>query len=289
MVLGSSTRVDRELGIREVVQLFGSRPAQMFGCLHAPLKHPLAAVVICPSVAADFTLSYRRQVVLARSLASRGVLVQRFHYRGSGNSHGDPSAVTYDSLVEDARTAIALMRERAHSTPLALLGMGWGAMVAATADFRLPVALWEPISEPRRYYHDALRARMIRHVVEPAGRPASAGHLLEELETTGSIDVVGYSLYRGLHETSRERTLTGELGTRPRRILVVQPAGKDALRTDYGRLVGTWRERGFDVESATVGKPAPIWFHGPHVRQSDGTACEVGARVHAWLCSQAAS
>ena len=285
-VASESVRIDRELGIRESVYFFDSGPNRLFACRHAPLGEPGAAAVLCPSVYADFTLSYRRQVALARSLAARGVIVQRFHYRGSGNSDGDGAESTYDALVEDADAAIALLDEHTRALPIVLVGMGWGALVAASASRRLDgpsLALWEPVSDVRRYYREAVRARMIRHVLEPKGRPASAKQLLDDLTTDGSIDVVGYLVHRALYETALDRTLAGELAETSARILVIKPDGRDALGTDYERLEASLSPPAQAVASTTVGKPTPIWFHGPHVRLSDDVASEVACRIHSWL------
>jgi hypothetical protein len=281
-----STRVDHELGILERVGFFGPRSSPLFGCVHAPLGPTVAAVVLCSSLYADLTLGYRRQVMFARFLAARGVLVHRFHYRGTGNSFGDPAEITYESLVEDASLASGQVSEVASSVPLSFAGVGWGAMVAASVsrDFRnAPLVLWEPLADPSRYYEEALRARMIRHVMAPSGRPQSAASLLEELEATGSIDVIGYRLNRGLYQSSTHRSLTGELGAPPRRVLLVKPDGKDVYRTDHAMLAATWTKQGFGVDVATVGKPTPIWFHGPHVHLSEETAREVASCVRSWV------
>jgi hypothetical protein len=285
-VVSDSVRIDRELRIRESVGLFQARSNRLFACQHAPFGEAVAAAVLCPSVYADFTLSYRRQVALARSLAARGVIVQRFHYRGSGNSDGDGAAVTYGALVEDAHAAIDLLHENTRALPTVLIGMGWGALVAASVSRDLDgtsLAVWEPVSDVRRYYREAVKARMIRHVLEPSGRPGSAEQLLDELKAEGSIDVVGYLVHLALYETARERTLAGELGENSPRILVIKPDGRDALGTDYERLEASLAPRARSVASITFGRPTPIWFHGPHVRLADDVASEVAGRIHSWL------
>jgi alpha/beta superfamily hydrolase len=279
-------RTDSKLRIRESAHFFESGSNRLFAFRHAPLGEPVALALVCPSIYADFTLSYRREVVLARSLAARGVIVQRFHYRGSGNSDGDAAGVMYDALVEDAHAAAQLLAEQAPGLPLALVGMGWGAIVAATVSRPLPgapLAVWQPVADISRYYKEAVRARMIRHVVEPKGRPASAEQLLAELATEGSIDVLGYPVHRALYETAGPRTLPGELGYGARRMLLIQPDGRDALRTDYAQLAASCAAQGAEVETITIGKPTPIWFHGPHVRLSDDAARKVAANISSWL------
>jgi alpha/beta superfamily hydrolase len=65
-----------------------------------------------------------------RALAARGVATLRFNFRGVGESEGRYSGTLE---VEDARAAVALLRERLPGAPVALGGYSFGAMVALAA------------------------------------------------------------------------------------------------------------------------------------------------------------
>jgi pimeloyl-ACP methyl ester carboxylesterase len=285
--VSTSTRIDTLLRIEEQMGYFGPTSTPLFCSLYAPLDSPaLAAVVVCSSLDADFTLNYRRLVVLARQLAARGVLVQRFHYRGVGHSYGDPAATTYDDLVNDALLASHVLLERFAVAPLSLLGTGWGAIVAASAASKLPLAslvFWEPLTSPEPYYEEALRALRIRHLLHASAARPPDERPLEESMAGGALDIFGYPLHRALYESSKDRSLTGELPPPPRRILMLRPAGKDAYRTDYQTLLSKWKTLGFAVDCFEAGRPVPIWFHGPQTLQVDEVAEDVAARIHAWL------
>lgn len=70
-------------------------------------------------------------VTAARALVDRGVAALRFNFRGVGASEGSYSGTFAD--VDDARAAVALVRERLPGAALALGGYSFGAMVALTA------------------------------------------------------------------------------------------------------------------------------------------------------------
>jgi alpha/beta superfamily hydrolase len=65
-----------------------------------------------------------------RALAARGVATLRFNFRGVGESEGRYSGTLE---IEDARAAVALLRERLPGAPVALGGYSFGAMVALAA------------------------------------------------------------------------------------------------------------------------------------------------------------
>ena len=126
----SRTRRVDAIGIVEEIGFVDSGGRQMFSALHRPDGASNAAVVICSPIQAEQLRNYRREVLLARELARQGLTVQRFHYRGSGNSDGSPADVTFETMLEDARTALRLMQDRADGA-IALVGTRLGASVAA--------------------------------------------------------------------------------------------------------------------------------------------------------------
>jgi alpha-beta hydrolase superfamily lysophospholipase len=95
------------MGIAEEVAFVGDLGNRMFSVLHRPLDSPVAAVVLCPSLYADAIHNYRREVELARALAARGIAVQRFQYRGTGQSDGNDLDITYERLCDDSQEVLA--------------------------------------------------------------------------------------------------------------------------------------------------------------------------------------
>lgn len=282
--MSQTSRIDTRMGIEERVCFFGPRPV-LFGCVHAPVTPAIATIVFCPPVDADFHLSYRKHVLVARFLAAAGIAVQRFHYRGTGNSYGNGEDTTFEGLVDDALRAADLVLPSAQATAVAFLGAGWGALVAAAAAARFPGAsliLWQPVTDPARYYREAVLAAMTHETVATWSTEPRR-EILEELERNGAADIVGYTIHRRLYETSKRRTLVGELGSRPRPVLLIDPVGRHSRRKEYDVLVDALLSQGFSVDVAALGKPDAVWFHGQHGHMQTDTAREVAHRVHTWL------
>lgn len=254
-VAGVAARTDPRSGVRDEAFFFGPPVGRRFGFLHRPSTDPVGGVVVCSPNEAETMRHYRKEFLLGRLLAARGVAVQRFHYLGEGNSDGDGSLTTLDTMTEDAATAADVLRERAGVTRVAFVATRLGAVAAAAATRETgdPVALWEPVTDVRAYFREVLRWRLMREVRAAAidGRP-STDALLRQMAERGSIDIVGYPLHRSLYESAGERTLLKELGDRRRRVLVVQLALGGDLRRDHADLVASLRRAGSTVDVRMV-------------------------------------
>lgn len=260
------------------------------GCAHAPLgTTPRAGVVICSSLFGEFLSNYyRREVLLAAALGGQGLAVQRFHYRGTGNSDGRAEEVTFDAMVDDARAAAARLRQEEGVTDVAYLGTRFGAMVAAAAADELagaPLVLWAPVSDGERYFREAFRARMIRELKEGRVERPSTATMLDDLEQDGSVDVLGHAIHRTLFHSANRRSLAASLTTGPRPVLLIQIGKSSQLQGDYAELVGPWRGAGWPVETRVVIEDEAWWFVGEEWKaeeQRAGTAALV-AQTHEWL------
>jgi len=241
-------------GSVEEVSFIGPSGAGMFAFLHLPEDRPiLGGLLVCSPMDAETLRHYRKEVLLGRALAPRGVAVLRFHYRGAGNSDCEAEDVTYDSMREDALTAAAWLAERIGTSDLAFLGTRWGALTAAAAASErpgAPIVLWEPTLDTATYFRESLRWRRIRDLHR--GTETSTEAMLETMRTAGQIDVLGHPLGHALYQSSAGRTLRDELGDDPRPALLVQIGLGGELRTDYAKLCAAWRDAGFDVESVRI-------------------------------------
>lgn len=287
----TAERVDPEARIAERVTVSADRSPALFACFHQPLDRAWAALVVCPPLDPDFTVNYRRYVVLARLLASDGVRVVRFHYRGTGHSAGDPADTSYQDLVEDALHAAGLASSE--TGRLCVMGGGWGALISASVARSLPGAplvLWDPIDVADRYYREARRARLIATMRNSAPDNADNSSPFVSPDGAASLDVAGYVLHRRLEETSRGRNLVEELGPTPRSVLLVQSRDEVARSQWKGEVVDTWRGQGLSVEECSAGSSASTWFPAEKRAESPSdTARSVGACVVQWLRGEALS
>lgn len=261
--VGWSSRVDHAAGIREEVAFFGRSRWKVFGTVHAPLADPVAGLVICCPLQAELLRNYRREVLLARRLASLGVAVQRFHYRGAGHSDGPTEEVTLPSMIEDALDAADHLTEATGVERVGFMGARWGGLVAAAAaPAGRPLALWEPVLHPARYFDEILRFRLTHEMKEGGAGSSSAQGLLQELRTTGAVDILGHTLERSLYDSAVGASLEDAVGPRTGPVLLAQVSWGRTLRREYRDLADRWRARHVEVETAVVPDREAWWLSG---------------------------
>ena len=115
---------------RRIESHFLAGPA---GRLEALLEEPeeqaprLAALVCHPHPLYGGTMHNKVVYRMARGLRGSGIAVLRFNFRGVGASEGEHAHMTGE--IEDARAALAWLRERYPDLPFALAGFSFGARV----------------------------------------------------------------------------------------------------------------------------------------------------------------
>jgi hypothetical protein len=249
----------RDDGVTEEVEFFGD-DALLFGCRHVPAGDVRAGLVVCSPILSDFGANYQREVRLGRRLAAEGVVVQRFHPRGVGQSDGEGTDVTLTSMIEDAQLAVAHLRQRYDVEVIGLLGTRFGALSASSVAAELggaPVVLWEPTVDPRRFIREGLRARSV-HLLKRAG--AGPEDPESELASRGYVDLLGLPVGRELFTTAGGNELTARLGERPRPVLLVQLDPRDELRDEYRELAERWSAAGLSVTTRCCPCDEAWWF-----------------------------
>jgi hypothetical protein len=201
----------------------GSGTDRLFGSFALPPGEPTACVLIHSPLYAENARNYRREVILARDLAVRGIASLRFHYRGSGYSDGDPAAVSFTSMCADASVALARLIERCPGIPVGYMGTRLGALVAARTArdaAPAPMLLWDPAPDAAAFLNDAAKGRRAGGMVADRQLGESAAGD-EDPWSTGYLDSLGYRLPVGLRDSLDGVSLAGCLGDAPRPILVV--------------------------------------------------------------------
>jgi pimeloyl-ACP methyl ester carboxylesterase len=285
------SRKDADSNATESIRYFGSGADKMMGSLHQPQGSIHAGLVVCSPILADFYTRYRHEVILGRDLAARGTAVFRFQYRGTGNSDGDEALTTFDSMVADALEAAAALRDLTGVRDVTFLGTRFGALIAAAAaeaDGARTLVLWEPVLEATTYFREANRARLVQTASRGEGQGSTFEELLAQLERGEVADILGYSLYRALYDSSSVRTLDGELGDDPRSILIMQLGNRPELRKTFVALADRLRGRGHDVDTRTVSLGEPWWMNaeGWTAVESRPQAQELIASTTAWIAER---
>lgn len=236
----TATRVDPTSGITEEIAYFG-QPPRMFGAVHLPAGEPRAGLVVCPSIYGELVNIYRLEVIQSRHVAAEGIAVQRFHYRGDGNSEGGIELLDLEAMTADALDAQRALMERTGVDKVGFLGAGMGAFVAAAAAETVPGAplvLWHP----QLHGSDFFRAEQ----------------MVDKVDADGYLKLLGFTLHRNLLQSLVGKDLVDVLET-PRPVLVVQMTGGEEPSEEITALAEAWRGRGADVTVAAVGGNQKWW------------------------------
>jgi hypothetical protein len=250
--------------VREEAAFVDVEGHRIFTRAHLPGQGAVNGLVICPPLFAEFPRNYRKEVELARTLPRFGIAVQRFQYRGLGNSEGESDMMSFDSMLADTFAATDLLQRNCRVLNVAYLGTRLAAVVAAAAARARGAVLvaWEPVLDPAAYFREIVRHALMRDVAEGAsgsGRPRPS---IEAIEKTGFADVLGYPVHRTLYASMLQHRFVSELGEEARRILVVQLSSKDELREEYGGLLAVLRAGGHTVDARVVKTTESWWFTG---------------------------
>jgi len=193
---------------------------RLFGIMTRPAADRAAApsIVLLNTGAGHHVGPHRLYVPLAREWAAEGHLVFRFDLGGIGDSaapHGAEGGDAYPGhMIDDAREAIALVRQEAPDRPVMLVGLcsgGWLAFEAARSG--LPVGAIISINPPL-YLRDGDRGwvrqqRQIDRYHRSIRDPMKWLKALRSATTTAAV-VRTIARRAGRHATTRLRRLTGD-------------------------------------------------------------------------------
>jgi len=259
-----AARIDGATGVEERLEhLVGPR-----GLLYSWSAWPQGAnslVVICSSVLGDFVSNYHRERQLGRDLAAHGHGVIRFHYTGEGNSQGDRRDMTFESMCADAEAVLTISASMGYSK-LGVVGTRVGALVAAAVvanSPQVPLALWEPVTDPARFIQEAGRVRKMSRLTQEQSIAAPSWR--EELAKHQVLDILGYDLYPAFVESLGNVDLLTLLGTSTRKLLVARfGSAADSLAS----LAANLRDRGFQVTTGSFGSQEAWWLDKETVADS---------------------
>jgi len=257
-----STWCDPRSGETEETTFLEVDGARIIAFLHVPRGPVRAGVLLCGSLYEDLQVNYRRELLLARELAGRGMATVRFHYRGTGNSDGLSSGpVTLRSLVEDARAAESWLRQRTGVADIAFYGAKLGALVcAALADGagQAPTVLCAPALSGADYFRAMSRAGRVARVRAQRATGGQTGDMGATGARDSFVEILGHKVYTASLEDLRPRQL--ELApVKGRHVLMIQIAASEALTKPYEALAERLREGGAELDVLRV-QARQVWF-----------------------------
>jgi len=247
--------------VREEAGWLGPPGRRTFGVRHLP-PQPQAALVVCSPVGGEGDSNYRREVLLSRALARRGIAVQRTHWRGTGNSDGDPAQLTFESMVDDGCRAVDSLAASV-DVPTIVLGTRLSGFVAAEVMTRVggrALSLWQPPADGAGYFRELGRMLRVNKLAQAAGqaldRPRS---LHDELESDGVSEVGGYQIHRAYHRSMLDRRLADVTFPDVTDVQVVQFGGA-SLPDFLQQRVDAWGAAGHRVATSLLSERETWWF-----------------------------
>jgi hypothetical protein len=247
--------------VREEAGWLGPPGRRVFGVRHLP-PEPRAALVVCSPVGGEGDSNYRREVLLSRALARRDIAVQRTHWRGTGNSDGDPAQLTFDSMVDDGCRAVESLATSVDA-PTILLGTRLSGFVAAEVMTRVggrALSLWQPPIDGTAYFRELGRMLRVNKMAQAAGHALDAPRSLhDELETDGVTEVGGYQIHRAYHRSMLDRRLADVTLPDVTDVQVVQFGG-GSLPGHLQERVDEWGAAGHRVTTSLLSERETWWF-----------------------------
>lgn len=187
--------------------------ARLFAVAHEPVGTPSGNVyVFCHPFAEEKLWAHRVFVVYARRLAAAGAAVLRVDLRGNGDSDGDFSDSSVETGIADIRCAIDHARQRWSSASVHLLGLRFGATLAAlVAERSSDVArliLWAPVTDGEKFMQEVLRTNLATQTAVYKEVRFDRTELVEQMRAGGTVNVDGYAMAYPMYEEAARIKLT---------------------------------------------------------------------------------
>lgn len=261
----------------------------LFGVLHEPLTRTdegkqepeSVGIIFCNPFAEENLIGHRVMVTMARYLAKHGVFVLRFNYMGNGDSEGDFSETSIESGTCDIEKAVEFLRQRANVSKVGLLGVRFGATLAAltlkgkpAVDFLILV---NPIIKGDRYVDECLRSNLATQLAVFGKITKTREQLVLDLLNGNTVNVDGYLVGKQLYQEMIAVDLIGAASKIPKhvKILMLQLAkngrkGKnteiEGLKTAYDQIgiqakLSFFENGNFWLESKVYNPEYPNLYH----------------------------
>jgi alpha/beta superfamily hydrolase len=258
---------------------FGGASRSLFGVLHEPMgAADGGVVVVCAPLWREGIRAHRVLRQLGVRLAKLGHAVLRFDYSGAGDSAGESEHGHVDLWLADVAAAIDEARRRKPAARVTLLGLRFGATLAALAAARRDdvqrLVLWEPVANGARYLDACAadhRSWRERYAAWRRLRPAELSDMGDEM--------LGFQVTEAMRRSIAAVDLS-RLSLASRSLLIVERSAPDAT----GGLAFTLTSRGARVDHHVKAEPE-VWKQ----HEDDGVA---GARetlqlFASWLAGDA--
>ena len=176
-----------------------AEPGALFGVFYPPLgRAPNQAILYIPPFAEEMNKSRRMASLQARAFADRGYAVLLLDLFGSGDSHGEFGAASWEIWLDNVAAGIGWLK-RQGAEHLILWGLRTGALLAldfASQDRENIERLlcWQPVLNGDTFITQFLRLRVAAAMLDGNAPREKTADLKQQLLAGHGIEVAGYWL-----------------------------------------------------------------------------------------------
>ncbi len=225
-------------------------------------------MLFCHPFGEEKLWAHRVYVTFARELARRGQAVFRFDYMGNGDSSGEFSSSSVESVLADVHAASEWLKTRTGRSEIGLLGLRFGATIAATvAEDRDDVSclvLWAPIASGAKYLQELFRINLSTQMAVYRQVRIDREQMAAALAAGATVNVDGYELSPQMAEQLNHLALD-----KPRRFAgrsVIVQLDRSANPRPQADLVALASR--FPQATIEVIQEEPFWKEIPHLYQT---------------------
>ena len=248
---------------RETPFFFSNGPYRLFGVLHEAEGEPNGeGFVFCSPFGEEKLWTHRVFVTFARELSKAGYSVLRFDYMGNGDSEGDFSDSSVETMLADIRCAARTLQTRTGCTKApGLLGLRFGATLCALAGAGEPgfetIILWEPILNGAAYMRELLRVNLSTQASVYKEIRHNSEALIKWMKEGRTVNIDGYEMSLPLYEQSAAIDLVNLQGgpLSSGRVLVVPISRKEG---EVSSPIRTFQNRTGNCD-VMMAREEPFW------------------------------
>ncbi|WP_454457212.1 hydrolase 2, exosortase A system-associated [Thauera phenylacetica] len=213
-----------------------------------------------PAFAEEQNKSRRMVALAALAFAARGWSVLQLDLFGCGDSAGELVDASWSQWVEDVGRGHAFLSARS-SGPVVLWANRAGSLLAADwlqlAGARLPLLLWQPVTNGRQHLSQFLRVKAASEMLSDADAKTALARARAALHAGEVVEVAGYELSpelaNGMEASSFELPATGGCAVA---MLEVDGSGRTAPSPALAALRARLEAEGATVSLERVAGPA---------------------------------
>ena len=250
--------------VRSEPLFFPSHGHPLYGMFCRPTEESCkeTALIACHGVGLEHAVTSRMMVLAVRQAAEHGYPALVYHSRGHGDSSGDFAELTFESLVEDARSAAEHALQLSGARRVVWLGVRVGALVAAAAAVQHPnsagLVLWEPPASGADNFHQLLRGLQFSAVARGEKEVPKTNEVLETIERDGRADIHACYFYAKFHHSMRDLKLAKILEQWTGPVFYAQIQARIKLSAGNAGIVAALEQQGCKVTTTRIAEE-PGW------------------------------